>query len=180
MSTSTVHPTNQSPSVQSHPGTEKRAQVPLRKTWPRLGKKVKEEELREEMKQRFGYFPHDWQMRAALKVLEGNDGMVVAGTGKGKTIIFALLGLAAELSGSNGHNVIVSPLKALEGDQVCTRVPNESRDSSVILLGAGRTHEKSPHRSHRPQRGHTVEEGFQSLKVTGRPPDIRIAGIPPS
>ena len=74
------------------------------------------------MEQRFGYSPHVWQMQAALKVLEGSDGMVVAGTGKGKTIIFALLGLAAELSGSRGHYIVVSPLKALEGDQVCIGV----------------------------------------------------------
>jgi len=67
----------------------------LRRKWPRFKKKVKEERLREETKKRFGYCPHDWQMWVALKVLEGNDGMVVAGTGKGKTIIFTLLGLAA-------------------------------------------------------------------------------------
>lgn len=86
--------------------------------WPRLKGKVREEELREETKAQFGYYPHDWQLQAAVKVLEGNDRMVVAGTGKGKTIIFALLGLAAELSKTNGHYIIVSPLKALEGDQV--------------------------------------------------------------
>ena len=80
------------------------------------------EKLREEMKERFGYYPHDWQVQAALKVLEGNNGIVVAGTGKGKTIIFALLGLAAELSGSDRHYIIVSPLKTLEGNQVCIGV----------------------------------------------------------
>jgi len=122
MSTPTVHPSNQPPTTHSNAGTQPRAQVPLRKTWPRLKKKVKEEQLREVMKQRFGYYPHDWQTRAALKVLEGNDGMVIAGTGKGKTVIFALLGLAAELSGTNGHYIIVSPLKALEGDQVCYEI----------------------------------------------------------
>ena len=61
-------------------------------------------------------------MQAAVKVLEGNDGMVAAGTGKGKTIIFALLGLTAELLKTNGHFIIVLPLKALEGDQVSTLV----------------------------------------------------------
>lgn len=78
------------------------------------------------MKERFGYHPHDWQVEAALKVLEGNDGIVLAGTGKGKTLVFALLGLAAELSGSNGYFVIISPLKALEGDQVCVNIVCES------------------------------------------------------
>ena len=32
-----------------------------------------------------------------LKVLEGSDGVVVAGTDKGKTMVFALLGLAVKL-----------------------------------------------------------------------------------
>ena len=75
--------------------------------------------MKKETKHRFGYEPHEWQLRAALKVLEGNDGVVVAGTGKGKTMIFALLGLAVELSKTEGHYIIISPLKALEGDQVC-------------------------------------------------------------
>ena len=78
--------------------------------------------MREEMKKGFGYYPHDWQLRAAVKVLEGNDGIVIAGTGKGKTIIFALLGLAAGLSKTIGHYIVVSPLKSLEGDQVSTLV----------------------------------------------------------
>ena len=75
--------------------------------------------MKGETKLRFGYEPRDWQLQAALKVLEGSDGIVVAGTGKGKTMIFALLGLAASLSKAKGHYIIVSPLKALEGDQVC-------------------------------------------------------------
>ena len=79
---------------------------------------MKEDKLKKETKRRFGYEPHEWQLRAALKVLEGNDGVVVAGTGKGKTIIFALLGLAVELSKTEGHYIVISPLKALEGDQV--------------------------------------------------------------
>jgi ATP-dependent helicase YprA (DUF1998 family) len=92
MSTPIPHPDNQPPAASSQPRTQRKS------IWPRLKGKVREEELREETKARFGYYPHDWQLQAAVKVLEGNDGMVVAGTGKGKTIIFALLGLAAELS----------------------------------------------------------------------------------
>lgn len=115
---STLHPDDQPPMVPTNSRIQPRAQVPLKTTWPRLKKKVGEGKLRDEIKNRFGYYPHDWQLRAALKVLEGNDGIVVAGTGKGKTIVFALVGLAAELSGSDGHFIVVSPLKALEGDQV--------------------------------------------------------------
>jgi len=119
MPTPALHPNNQPPATRSSSGVHSRPQVPLRRKWPRFKKKVSVEKLKEETKSRFGYEPHEWQLRAALKVLEGNDGVVVAGTGKGKTMVFALLGLAVELSKTNGHYVIVSPLKALEGDQVC-------------------------------------------------------------
>ena len=122
MSTPILHPDNQPPVTPLRLDAQPRPQIPQRKKWARLKGKVNEERLREETKDRFGYPPHDWQMQAAVKVLEGNDGMVAAGTGKGKTIIFALLGLAAELSKTNGHFIIVSPLKALEGDQVSTLV----------------------------------------------------------
>jgi ATP-dependent helicase YprA (DUF1998 family) len=100
--------------------------VPLRKPWPRFKSRVGVERLKAETKRRFGYKPHDWQLEAALKVLEGNDGVVVAGTGKGKTMVFALLGLAVQLSKTKGYYIIVSPLKALECDQVRT-VLNEER-----------------------------------------------------
>lgn len=102
-----------------------------------------------ETKYRFGYEPHEWQLQAALKVLEGNDGVVVAGTGKGKTMAFALLGLAVQLSKTNrGHYIIVSPLKALEGDQVC---PQSTRKGGVNCwltppVSTGRSNEKAGHR----------------------------------
>jgi len=84
MSTCTPHPNNQPGTARPNSRDQLGAQVPLRKKWPQLKKRVKEEELREETKKRLGYYPHDWQMQAVLKVLEGNNGMVIAGTGKGK------------------------------------------------------------------------------------------------
>lgn len=87
------------------------------KKWPRFKEEVKIGKLKEETNRRFGYEPHEWQLRAALKVLEGSDGAVVAGAGKGKSI-FALLGLAVGLSGTGGRYIIVSPQKTLEGGQV--------------------------------------------------------------
>ena len=112
-------PENQPPVDPSQPGAHPRPKVPLAKKWPRFKQKVKDETLKAEVKERFGYEPHEWQLQAALKLLEGNDGVVIAGTGKGKTVVFALLGLAAKLSNTEGHYIIISPLKALEGDQVC-------------------------------------------------------------
>ena len=114
---STLNPSNRPSAIPSQPETHPRSQVPLRKKWPRFNEKIRTEKLKEEVKQRFGYEPHKWQLQAALKVLEGNDGVVIAGTGKGKTMVFALLGLAVQLSRTKGYYVIVSPLKALEGDQ---------------------------------------------------------------
>ena len=111
-------PDNQSPVNPSQEEAHPRPKAPLKKKWPRFEKKVKEERLRAEVKERFGYEPHEWQLQAALKVLEGNDGVVVAGTGKGKTMVFALLGFAVKLSKTKGHYIVISPLKALEGDQV--------------------------------------------------------------
>ena len=64
---------------------------------------MKEDWLKEETKKCLGYYPCNWQMQATLKAFEGNDGIVITGTGKGKTIVFALLGLTAELLGSDGH-----------------------------------------------------------------------------
>jgi ATP-dependent helicase YprA (DUF1998 family) len=119
MLASTSVPDNTPLAIHSSPEACPRPQISLGKKWPRLKEKVKDETLKDEVTRRFGYEPHEWQLEAALKVLEGNDGVVVAGTGKGKTMVFALLGLAAELSKTKGHYIIVSPLKALEGDQVC-------------------------------------------------------------
>ena len=119
MPMSVVNPDDQSPAISPQRETPPRSQVPLRRQWPQFKDKVKVATLKEETKRRFGYEPHEWQLQAALKVLEGNDGAVVAGTGKGKTMVFALLGLAVELSKNKGYYIIVSPLKALEGDQVC-------------------------------------------------------------
>jgi len=93
------------------------------------------ERLKGETKDRFGYEPHEWQLQATLKVLEGNDGVVVAGTGKGKTMIFALLCLAVQLSKTRGHYIIVSPLKALEGDQVSLGTRGHLPGRQMVGLG---------------------------------------------
>ncbi|KAH9917482.1 uncharacterized protein B0H18DRAFT_853744, partial [Fomitopsis serialis] len=60
----------------------------------------------------FGYGPMDWQLGAATKILETNDSMIIAGTGAGKSLVFALLAIAAELTKSDGLVLVVCPLKA--------------------------------------------------------------------
>ena len=97
MPASIVNPANQTPTIRSQPESDPRPQVPLRKKWPQFKEKVKVEKLKEETKESFGYETHDWQLQATLKVLKGSDGVVVAETGKGKMVVFALLGLAVNV-----------------------------------------------------------------------------------
>ncbi|EPS92563.1 hypothetical protein FOMPIDRAFT_1106204, partial [Fomitopsis schrenkii] len=61
--------------------------------------------------------PREWQLRAARKTLEGHDTMTVAPTGAGKSMVFALLAIAAELTKSEGLILVICPLKALQLDQ---------------------------------------------------------------
>jgi superfamily II DNA helicase RecQ len=88
------------------------------KTWPRIGRKVPSETLEDVTKQIFGYSPRRWQTKVAEKVLEGNDAIVIAGTGAGKSLVFAMLAVAAELAGFEGVVIVICPLKSLQKDQV--------------------------------------------------------------
>ena len=131
MRASTVNPDNQSPTVHSHSGIPPRPQVPLRKKWPRFKEKVKDTVPKEETMRRFGYEPHGWQLQAALKVPEANDGVVVAGIGKGKTMIFALLGLAVSLTGPSGL-VMASVLHTFDN------VKGLGMEAAVLMSQSGR------------------------------------------
>ncbi len=84
--------------------------------WPRLGGRVSEEELYQAVVKVFGYAPCSWQISAAIKILEGRDVMVVAGTGAGKSMVFGLLAIAIALTGGKGLVIVVCPLKALQLD----------------------------------------------------------------
>ncbi|KAF8309380.1 P-loop containing nucleoside triphosphate hydrolase protein, partial [Amanita rubescens] len=86
--------------------------------WPRIGKKVPLHEIISVARQIFGYEPHPWQLQMFVKCAEGCDTFCIAGTGFGKSLVFALLAIAAELAGFKGTVMVVCPLKALEVDQV--------------------------------------------------------------
>jgi ATP-dependent helicase YprA (DUF1998 family) len=60
--------------------------------------------------------PHDWQLDVAEALLLGIDSVVIAGTGSGKTIPFML----PLLLHPEKMVLIISPLKVLQRDQVCT------------------------------------------------------------
>jgi superfamily II DNA helicase RecQ len=61
------------------------------------------------------YTPDDWQVHLIRRILQGYDSIFCAGTGYGKSLIFE--GLAV-LGGTKKLVIVISPLKALERDQV--------------------------------------------------------------
>ena len=63
MSASTPHHGSWSPTASLGPRTEPSTKKPPQKPWPRFKKKVNEDVLKEEVKQGFGYEPHEWQLQ---------------------------------------------------------------------------------------------------------------------
>lgn len=67
------------------------------------------------------YTPDAWQVHVIRRILQGYDSILCAGTDYGKSLIFeglAVLGALGKLV------IIISPLKALEHDQVsCYKIP---------------------------------------------------------
>ena len=61
------------------------------------------------------YTPDDWQIHLIRRILQGYDSIFCAGTGYGKSLIFEAL---AVLNGPGKLVLVISPLKALERDQV--------------------------------------------------------------
>lgn len=61
------------------------------------------------------FVPDEWQIQLISKIRQGYDSAFCAGTGYGKSLIFE--GLAG-LGGKGKVVIVVSPLKALERDQV--------------------------------------------------------------
>ena len=57
----------------------------------------------------------DWQLHLVRRILAGYDSILCAGTGYGKSLIFEALAL---LGGKGKLVIVISPLKALERDQV--------------------------------------------------------------
>ena len=64
---------------------------------------------------KLSYTPDNWQVHVIRCIPQGYDSVLCAGTGCGKSLIFE--GLAI-LEGSGKLVIIISPLKALERDQV--------------------------------------------------------------
>ncbi|KXN89307.1 ATP-dependent DNA helicase RecQ [Leucoagaricus sp. SymC.cos] len=92
--------------------------TPPEEPWPRLGAKIPLETLKQVTRELFGYEPRQWQLDVFTKIAEGYDAIAIAGTGYGKSLVFALLAIAAVLARKGGMVLVISPLKALEKDQV--------------------------------------------------------------
>lgn len=75
-----------------------------------------QEHLQAEVQARTGFVIRDFQLKAVLAILAGRDVVVHAGTGAGKTLIFA----APHFVRPNKVSVIISPLILLQQDQVGT------------------------------------------------------------
>lgn len=71
-------------------------------------------ELTRKALQVFDASPFDWQLDAAIAILEGRDVVLDVGTGSGKTMCFSLPLLVDETDIA----LIISPLSALMIDQV--------------------------------------------------------------
>ena len=67
---------------------------------------------------KLSYTPDDWQLHLVRRILAGYDSILCAGTGYGKSLIFEALAL---LGGKGKLVIVISPLKALERDQVSPR-----------------------------------------------------------
>jgi superfamily II DNA helicase RecQ len=63
-----------------------------------------------------GYRPRPFQVEAARAVCAGQDTVVIAYTGAGKSLIFKAIGLASPHR-PNGMVIIITPLKALQVEQ---------------------------------------------------------------
>jgi bloom syndrome protein len=67
-------------------------------------------------RERFGTDPYEWQLDVTEAILLGLDSVVIAGTGAGKTMPFMM----PLLLDRKKKVLIISPLKVLQADQVCS------------------------------------------------------------
>ena len=68
-----------------------------------------------------GHKPYEWQLDTAEALLLGLDSIIIAGTGTGKTLPFVI----PLLYNKAGRIIIISPLKALQQDQVIHMQKNQ-------------------------------------------------------
>lgn len=74
--------------------------------------------------------PYSWQLDVAEALMLEVNSIVIAGTGAGKTLPFVM----PLLNGPEKSIIIISPLKALQQDQVCTMSSHSPYTCSLILM----------------------------------------------
>lgn len=79
--------------------------------------------------------PYDWQVDVSEALALGLDVTVIAGTGSGKTLPWAMPLLLEENRGR--ICLVISPLNELEADHVGQRLSLEMVDLTVVLLRVG-------------------------------------------
>lgn len=84
------------------------------------------EDLAAKIEQKYGWKPKEFQMRAIEAQLLQKDVVVHAGTGSGKTAIAA--GPHVHESNKGRVTIMVSPLLALQNEQVSTQIFTSQKD----------------------------------------------------
>ena len=85
-------------------------------------------ELIQAMQEHCGKAPYPWQLDAAEALILGIDSVVIAGTGAGKTMPFVM----PLFRNKDKCIIIISPLKALQRDQVTPSFPGRMQDFELI------------------------------------------------
>ena len=88
--------------------------------------------LKSELK--LSYTPDDWQAYLILRILQGYDSILAAGTGYGKSLIFEALAILGGHKLGRGKKpvvIIICPLKALEHDQVRSAISFSLEQESI-------------------------------------------------
>ena len=99
-------------------GTPRRHKTPSHNRKPGIKKSKRSvQEIQEELKRilKLSFTPDEWQAYLIQRVQDGYDSIFCAGTGYGKSIIFEGI---ATLGGPRKVTIVISPLKALQKDQV--------------------------------------------------------------
>lgn len=100
-----------------------------------MGKTKKPRSLHQLAQQKFGYDRlHPWQEQAIQEILNGHDTLAVMPTGSGKSAIYQL---AASLI--DGPTVVVSPLIALQRDQVQAIADQNVGEATVVNSAISKT-----------------------------------------
>jgi hypothetical protein len=116
-----------------------------------------------------GLAPFDWQTDVCEALILGLDCVVIAGTGAGKTMPFCMPLLADQMK--RKMVIVISPLNALEHDQVCIFIL-PGHPSRLTSSFTGGTLQKAGSPIYRGQRRRVESETPQGMSV------IDISGIP--